>query len=82
MATYYLLYVALMYNVGSIEVYRVELHHKHKVMLFVRIRRPPRSTLDRSSAASDVYKRQAVLLVGAQFDDADLVDRPALVVSL
>ena len=33
------------------------------------IRRPPRSTLDRSSAASDVYKRQArhrlVHLVGA-----------------
>src|SRR5678815_1950576 len=30
------------------------------------IRRPPRSTLDRSSAASDVYKRQAYtfLLVG------------------
>ena len=27
------------------------------------IRRPPRSTLDRSSAASDVYKRQA--LIGA-----------------
>src|SRR5678815_2543588 len=26
------------------------------------IRRPPRSTLDRSSAASDVYKRQAWLL--------------------
>src|SRR5678816_2300198 len=25
------------------------------------IRRPPRSTLDRSSAASDVYKRQVVL---------------------
>ena len=25
------------------------------------IRRPPRSTLDRSSAASDVYKRQHVL---------------------
>ena len=24
------------------------------------IRRPPRSTLDRSSAASDVYKRQVV----------------------
>ena len=24
------------------------------------IRRPPRSTLDRSSAASDVYKRQAM----------------------
>ena len=27
------------------------------------IRRPPRSTLDRSSAASDVYKRQVVLAV-------------------
>ena len=25
------------------------------------IRRPPRSTLDRSSAASDVYKRQAMV---------------------
>ena len=25
------------------------------------IRRPPRSTLDRSSAASDVYKRQDVI---------------------
>ena len=28
-------------------------------IFFLRIRRPPRSTLDRSSAASDVYKRQA-----------------------
>mgnify|MGYP003381681583 CR=1 FL=1 len=28
------------------------------VVLFLMIRRPPRSTLDRSSAASDVYKRQ------------------------
>src|SRR5678810_590301 len=27
------------------------------------IRRPPRSTLDRSSAASDVYKRQEIALV-------------------
>ena len=26
------------------------------------IRRPPRSTLDRSSAASDVYKRQAFII--------------------
>ena len=29
------------------------------VCFFLMIRRPPRSTLDRSSAASDVYKRQA-----------------------
>ena len=28
------------------------------------IRRPPRSTLDRSSAASDVYKRQTQILAG------------------
>ena len=28
------------------------------VFFFLMIRRPPRSTLDRSSAASDVYKRQ------------------------
>ena len=28
------------------------------------IRRPPRSTLDRSSAASDVYKRQLVCVGG------------------
>ena len=27
---------------------------------FLMIRRPPRSTLDRSSAASDVYKRQGL----------------------
>ena len=30
------------------------------------IRRPPRSTLDRSSAASDVYKRQAIALPNGQ----------------
>ena len=28
---------------------------------FLMIRRPPRSTLDRSSAASDVYKRQLLV---------------------
>ena len=28
---------------------------------FLMIRRPPRSTLDRSSAASDVYKRQELI---------------------
>ena len=30
---------------------------------FLMIRRPPRSTLDRSSAASDVYKRQEFIPV-------------------
>ena len=30
------------------------------VFCFLMIRRPPRSTLDRSSAASDVYKRQVL----------------------
>ena len=33
-----------------------------RVFFFLMIRRPPRSTLDRSSAASDVYKRQALRL--------------------
>ena len=31
------------------------------------IRRPPRSTLDRSSAASDVYKRHTIDLAGTRF---------------
>ena len=37
------------------------------LFFFLMIRRPPRSTLDRSSAASDVYKRQV-------FDDSKGVD--------
>ena len=32
------------------------------LFFFLMIRRPPRSTLDRSSAASDVYKRQVILV--------------------
>ena len=32
-------------------------------VFFLMIRRPPRSTLDRSSAASDVYKRQELGIV-------------------
>src|SRR5678816_4225965 len=38
------------------------------------IRRPPRSTLDRSSAASDVYKRQprfGPILGATRFDECD-----------
>ena len=35
------------------------------------IRRPPRSTLDRSSAASDVYKRQLELLDAVKAGVAD-----------
>ena len=31
------------------------------LVVFLMIRRPPRSTLDRSSAASDVYKRQVFI---------------------
>ena len=34
------------------------------LFFFLMIRRPPRSTLDRSSAASDVYKRQAQYIEG------------------
>ena len=36
------------------------------VFFFLMIRRPPRSTLDRSSAASDVYKRQGEQFVRFQ----------------
>ena len=36
------------------------------LFFFLMIRRPPRSTLDRSSAASDVYKRQGVALPGGR----------------
>src|SRR5678810_1436829 len=37
-----------------------------KCFFFLMIRRPPRSTLDRSSAASDVYKRQPVTRIAAE----------------
>ena len=40
-------------------------------VFFLMIRRPPRSTLDRSSAASDVYKRQAAF--GEKFPDQGLL---------
>src|SRR5678810_932990 len=49
---------------------------------FLMIRRPPRSTLDRSSAASDVYKRQPlntsgikkIAILGPQADQVELGD--------
>ena len=40
------------------------------LFFFLMIRRPPRSTLDRSSAASDVYKRQ-VEISGRAINQAD-----------
>ena len=39
----------------------------HTGFFFLRIRRPPRSTLDRSSAASDVYKRQQQIIRDVQY---------------
>ena len=39
------------------------------LFFFLRIRRPPKSTLDRSSAASDVYKRQVTLVDQAALDE-------------
>ena len=41
------------------------------VVFFLMMRRPPRSTLDRSSAASDVYKRQPYTY-GQEFTAADI----------
>ena len=47
------------------------------LFFFLMIRRPPRSTLDRSSAASDVYKRQGIHdqgeLAAEVVDDGDLL---------
>ena len=45
------------------------------VFFFLMIRRPPRSTLDRSSAASDVYKRQAPKLAAAKMKLEDLFSK-------
>ena len=43
------------------------------VFFFLMIRRPPRSTQSRSSAASDVYKRQILLcFTGAMYPAIDL----------
>ena len=44
------------------------------LFFFLMIRRPPRSTLDRSAAASDVYKRQSAILghVGSE-DKAEII---------
>ena len=39
------------------------------VFFVLMIRRPPRSTLDRSSAASDVYKRQVRTCVAAAVEE-------------
>ena len=44
------------------------------VFFFLMIRRPPRSTLDRSSAASDVYKRQLIGCVGRALESGGQVD--------
>ena len=40
--------------------YRIRRYSRFIFFFFLMIRRPPRSTLDRSSAASDVYKRQTL----------------------
>ena len=42
------------------------------------IRRPPRSTLDRSSAASDVYKRQRQERLTAEAEATLATEREAL----
>ena len=43
------------------------------LVFFLMIRRPPRSTLDRSSAASDVYKRQTYTNPNSQADRPEFI---------
>ena len=43
----------------------ISFSYMFRVFFFLMIRRPPRSTLERSSAASDVYKRQGLGLEGS-----------------
>ena len=50
-------------------------------VFFLMIRRPPRSTLDRSSAASDVYKRQVRRNDELAVDDVLRMAPEAIVVS-
>ena len=45
-------------TVRSLCTYDAVVRFELSLFFFLMIRRPPRSTLDRSSAASDVYKRQ------------------------
>ena len=50
-------------------------------VFFLMIRRPPRSTLDRSSAASDVYKRQADIKIKFfEFFIADTLEDEVVVI--
>ena len=41
-------------------------------VFFLMLRRPPRSTQSRSSAASDVYKRQPMLFIGERLGSGDI----------
>ena len=44
------------------------------------IRRPPRSTLDRSSAASDVYKRQVIVPVSGPVTNPPKIPKNTLII--
>ena len=49
-------------------------HGDSYAIFFLMIRRPPRSTLDRSSAASDVYKRQHIAQqIGKQTKSGNMI---------
>ena len=48
----------MLLSISSLFIYLFMVLADAVLCFFLMIRRPPRSTLDRSSAASDVYKRQ------------------------
>ena len=52
------------------------------LLFFLMIRRPPRSTLDRSSAASDVYKRQVYQFLHSDYGTQTIEDLRSVGVQL
>ena len=68
-------------SIVKYDVHNIDLHEISSVMFLLMIRRPPRSTLERSSAASDVYKRQVTMKTGGEIA-ADVMKRCGLNVEI
>ncbi|VDG23257.1 phosphoenolpyruvate-protein phosphatase [Lactobacillus plantarum JDM1] [Lactiplantibacillus mudanjiangensis] len=65
--------------VVSCDVVIQDIRYEISYILFLMIRRHPRSTLSSSSAASDVYKRQILAVVGSETATTDLKEGTTLI---